>query len=144
MKLLTIAIKTLLFNTNLTLLKKKKGFRMKGEEVKLKLKKAGVSITEIASLLGMSRQSLSQALSVKDVKTGLIEDLSKALNVPLSYFYNDSSSQNAVANGNKSVAAINSNISSSAEDVLKERVKALESIVAEKERLINVLMENRK
>ena len=117
---------------------------MKGEEVKLKLKKAGVSITEIASLLGMSRQSLSQALSVKDVKTGLIEDLSKALNVPLSYFYNDSSSQNAVANGNKSVAAINSNISSSAEDVLKERVKALESLVAEKERLINDLMENRK
>ena len=117
---------------------------MKGEEVKLKLKKAGVSITEIASLLGMSRQSLSQALSVKDVKTGLIEDLSKALNVPLSYFYNDSSSQNAVANGNKSVAAINSNISSSAEDDLKERVKALESIIAEKERLINVLMENRK
>lgn len=117
---------------------------MKGEEVKLKLKKAGASITEIASLLGMSRQSLSQALSVKDVKTGLIEDLSKALNVPLSYFYNDSSSQNAVANGNKSVAAINSNISSSAEDVLKERVKALESIVAEKERLINVLMEGRK
>ena len=46
---------------------------MKGEEVKLKLKKAGVSITEIASLLGMSRQSLSQALSVKDVKTGLLE-----------------------------------------------------------------------
>jgi transcriptional regulator with XRE-family HTH domain len=117
---------------------------MKGEEVKLKLKKAGVSITEIASILGMSRQSLSQALSVKDVKTGLIEDLSKALNVPLSYIYNDSSSQNAVANGNKSVAAINSNISSSAEDVLKERVKALESLVAEKERLINVLMENRK
>lgn len=92
----------------------------------------------------MSRQSLSQALSVKNVKTGLIEDLSKALNVPLSYFHNDSSSQNAVANGNKSVAAINSNISSSAEDVLKERVKALESLVAEKERLINVLMENRK
>ena len=117
---------------------------MKGEEVKLKLKKAGVSITENATLLGMSRQSLSQALSAKDVKTGLIEDLSKALNVPLSYFYNDSSSQNAVANGNKSVAAINSNISSSAEDVLKERVKALESIVAEKERLINVLMEGRK
>ena len=117
---------------------------MKGEEVKLKLKKAGVSITEIASLLGMSRQSLSQALSVKDVKTGLIEDLSKALNVPLSYFYNDSSSQNVVTNGNKSVAAINSNISTSAEDVLKERVKALESLVAEKERLINVLMENRK
>ena len=117
---------------------------MKGEEVKLKLKKAGVSITEIASLLGMSRQSLSQALSVKDVKTGLLEDLSKALNVPLSYFYNDCSSQNVVANGNKSVAAINSNISTSTEDVLKERVKALESLVAEKERLINVLMEGRK
>ena len=56
---------------------------MKGEEVKLKLKKAGVSITEIASILGMSRQSLSQALSVKDVKTGLIEDLSVLLKMLL-------------------------------------------------------------
>lgn len=109
---------------------------MKGEEVKLKLKKAGVSITEIASILGMSRQSLSQALSVKDVKTGLIEDLSKALNVPLSYFYNDSSSQNAVANGNKSVAAINSNISSSAEDVLKRTSKGFR-ITRSRERTVD-------
>lgn len=117
---------------------------MKGEELKIKLKKAGVSITEIASLLGMSRQSLSQALSVKDVKTGLIEDLSKALNVPLSYFYGENVGNNAIANGNKSVAAINSSVSSTTEEVLKERVKSLETLVAEKERLINVLMEGRK
>lgn len=117
---------------------------MKGEELKFKLKKAGVSITEIASLLGMSRQSLSQALSVKDVKTGLIEELSKALNVPLSYFYGDNAGNNAIASGNKSVAAVNSNISSPTEDVLKERIKSLETLVAEKERLINVLMEGRK
>ena len=84
---------------------------MKGEELKLKLKRAGVSIAEVASLIGMSRQSLSQALSVKDVKTGLIEDLSKALNIPLGYFYGDSVNQKAIANGEKSVAAINSSIS---------------------------------
>lgn len=50
----------------------------------------------------------------------------------------------AVANGDKSVAAINSNVSSSTSAVLEERVKALEALVAEKERLISILMEGRK
>lgn len=91
---------------------------MKGEELKLRLKKAGLSITEIAQSLGVSRQSLSQALSAKDVKTGLIEDLSKSLNVPLSYFYGEGFNQNAVANGSRSIAAINSSISSDKEEEL--------------------------
>ncbi len=55
----------------------------------------------------------------------------------------------AVANGDKSVAAINSNVNtsaSSAEAVLSERVKSLEALLKEKERLIKVyeqMMEKR-
>ncbi len=60
----------------------------------------------------------------------------------MSFFY-PTDGNNAVANGDKSVAAINSNVSSPTADVLEERVRALETLVAEKERLINVLMERK-
>lgn len=52
----------------------------------------------------------------------------------------------ATASGNSSVAVTgnnNSNISSGDTAVLQERVKSLETIVAEKERLITVLMERK-
>lgn len=98
---------------------------MKGEDVKLKLKMMGVSITEISSKLGMSRQSLSQALSVKDVKTGLIEDLSNALDVPLSFFYDSGGNQHVIANGEKSVAALNSCVNTDNNASLRDEVISL-------------------
>lgn len=60
---------------------------MSGEELRAILKKTGVGITDIAKMLGVPQQNLSQALNAKDVKTGLIESLSKVLNQPLSFFY---------------------------------------------------------
>ena len=42
---------------------------MTGEELKKKLKGERYSITDLAEKLGMTRPNLSQALSVKDVKT---------------------------------------------------------------------------
>ena len=59
---------------------------MSGEELRAILKKTGVGITDIAKMLGVPQQNLSQALNAKDVKTGLIESLSKVLNQPLSFF----------------------------------------------------------
>lgn len=59
---------------------------MNGEQIKNRLAAAGYSIAEAARILGMTRQNLSQALSSQDVKTGLIEKLSQALNIPIPYF----------------------------------------------------------
>lgn len=50
----------------------------------------------------------------------------------------------ATANGNSSVAAINSHVVNGGVEILQERVKHLEELLAEKERLIQVLMEGRK
>lgn len=118
---------------------------MSGEELKEVLRKTGMGITDIAKILGVSQQSLSQSLKVKDVKTGLVEDLAKALKLPISYFFGEGVNYNkATANGQSSVAAINSNVTMESCDVLKERIKHLEDVLREKERLINVLMEGRK
>lgn len=116
---------------------------MTGKELKAKLADCGVSQSEIARRLEMSQQSFNQALVVNDVKSGLLERIARSLGLSMSFFY-PSEGHNAVASGNKSVAAINSNVSSPTGEVLQERVKALEALVAEKERLISILMEGRK
>ncbi len=44
----------------------------------------------------------------------------------------------AVANGDKSVAAINSNVNTAPDTLMAERIKSLEALLAEKERLIKL------
>lgn len=118
---------------------------MEGMVLKQKLLELNVTQLDLAGRLGSTPQSLSSVLHAKDVRSGTIEKIAQVLGVSVSFFYGEETvNQKAVANGNKSVAAINSNISASSTEVLKERVKSLEALVAEKERLINILMENRK
>ena len=119
---------------------------MTGKELKSKLSEFGISQSEIARRLSMSQQSFNQALVVNDVKSGLLERIAQALGLSMAFFY-PAEANNAFANGDKSVAAINSNVSSPSAEVLEERVKALEALLSEKERLIKVyekMVEDRK
>lgn len=68
---------------------------MTGEQVKQRIKVVGVSITEIAKRLNISQQSLSQALKAADIKTGLIEDISRVLDKPISFFFTGNTSEAA-------------------------------------------------
>ncbi len=118
---------------------------MEGKVLKHKIAEINVTQLDLANKLGVTPQSLSSILHAKDVRSGTIERIAQVLNVPVSFFFGENTGNNAVASGNKSVAAINSSVSSSpTAEVLEERVKALETLVAEKERLINILMEGRK
>ena len=129
----------MLFNTNLTL-NQYKSIIMNGLDLRKKLEQTKMSLAEIARLSGMNPQSLVQSLSTKDVKTGLVEKLASALRLPLSYFYGEDAGTHAIANGDKAVAAVNSTISDTPQNVkvLEERVRSLENLVQEKERLIKV------
>ncbi len=117
---------------------------MEGKVLKHKIAEINVTQLDLANKLGITPQSLSSILHAKDVRSGTIERIAQVLNVPVSFFFGENTGNNAVASGNKSVAAINSSVSSPTAEVLEERVKALETLVAEKERLINILMEGRK
>lgn len=64
---------------------------MSGAELKGKLENGGYTITEAATSMGKKRQDLSQILNtVSDVKTGLIEDLCRGLNINMFFFYGGS------------------------------------------------------
>lgn len=62
---------------------------MTGDELRAKLFYTKKPLIEIAASVGLSSQGLSQALKVKDVKTGFVEKLASALNLPLSFFYDE-------------------------------------------------------
>lgn len=117
---------------------------MEGKFLKKKLLEINKSQKELAAQLGITAQSVSAILSAKDVRSGTIEKIAQVLGVSVSFFYGEGEvKQNAVANGAKSVAAINSSINTQDSEILKERVRSLEALVAEKERLIKVLMERK-
>ena len=83
---------------------------MKGEDLKKRLKDTSIPMSEIANRLGILPQTLYSAFNADDVKTGLLEKLSEALNVPLSFFYGDSytiTGNNIVNSGDNN--AVNAN-----------------------------------
>lgn len=86
----------------------------------------------------MSPQHLNQALSAADVKSGLVERVSSALDIPVSHIYGEGSTiANIIGNGCNN----NTQVAGSSElAVLQEKVKLLEQLLEEKERTIQILM----
>ena len=63
---------------------------MKGKDIKDVLAKYEVAQAEIARLLGITPNNLNNMLAKDDVRTGLLESIAAAANIPISVFYGDS------------------------------------------------------
>ena len=59
---------------------------MSGEEVKRILAAHGITQRELAASLGTSPQNIGSQLSKEDVRTGLLEDISRVTGIPLQDF----------------------------------------------------------
>jgi transcriptional regulator with XRE-family HTH domain len=121
---------------------------MTGEYLKEFIRKHKVSQSEIARQLGLSQQSFNQMLALNDIKSSLVERVASALHVSMGEIYNETKEQSAVASGNGIAVAGNNNVTgnyaSDNSQVLQERVVLLERILDEKERTIQILMNNGK
>ena len=49
----------------------------------------GYSVNKMAEMIGRSQQNLASLLKHEDVRTGLLEDIAKAMGKPLSFFYGE-------------------------------------------------------
>lgn len=82
---------------------------MKGKDIKDVLAKHSIPQTEIAKLLGITPNNLNNMLSKDDIRTGLLEGIATAANIPISVFYGDTfnitGSNNAT--GNNSTNTVN-------------------------------------
>ena len=96
-----------------------------------------------AKAFGSTYQSMYNLLYKEGTtcKVDLLERIASYFNVPVSFFFDDEA-QNAIANGNSSIAVNNNSGSIATGDaVLQERVCLLEKLLEEKERTIKILME---
>lgn len=72
---------------------------MKGKDLKDFLRQEGINLAELAQQLGFSNdQRLHSALKAEDVKSGLIEQIAKATNKSVGYFYNENPTATAETN----------------------------------------------
>ena len=60
---------------------------MKGEDVKKILMANGLTQQAVADMIGVSRANLNGMLGKDDIRTGLLESISKATGIPMSAFF---------------------------------------------------------
>lgn len=92
---------------------------MSGLELKAKLIETRYSMAEIARKMGIKSQDLNALFNVKDTKTGTIERLAEALNLPLSFFFGEAfGSVSHISGNNNTTATGNNNTVSGSDDRL--------------------------
>ena len=94
---------------------------MKGETVKNIILGMEYSVAQVAEMIGTSQQNLASALKHEDVRSGLLEKIAAALNVPLSTFYGGAFGPvQSVGDNNTQVTQVAGNYSGAAgSDVLE-------------------------
>lgn len=86
---------------------------MKGETVKTIILGMEYSVAQVAEMIGTSQQNLASALKHEDVRSGLLEKIASALNVPLSTFYGGSFGPvQSVGSNNTQITQVAGNYSS--------------------------------
>ena len=87
---------------------------MTGIELKERLTETRYTMAEIARRMGIKPQDLNALFKVQDTKTGTIERLAEALELPIAYFYGDS----FTITGNNNTTAINNSVATANDDRL--------------------------
>lgn len=89
---------------------------MRGKDIKDILTQNGIVQAELAKILGLSAANLNNMLAKDDVRTGLLESIAQATNIPISVFYGDS--YNVQGNGNALATGAHSTASASDDRLL--------------------------
>lgn len=62
---------------------------MTGTTIRAKIKEKGMTLKSVADALGIPPQNLQMLLRPKDISTSTLESIARAINMPVSYFYNE-------------------------------------------------------
>ena len=76
----------------------------------------GYSVNRMAEMIGRSQQNLASLLKHEDVRTGLLEDIAKAMGKPLSFFYGETYGPVTQVQGSNNATAINNSTATSNDD----------------------------
>lgn len=112
------------------------------EAIKKFSEKRKGGLKKLATDIGMSEQNLHRCIRNNKIQAADLENIALLLKVDIRIFFDEeilSLPNNLVeTKGDFSPASMNGNVTVGTDAVLTERVKALEALLAEKERLIKV------
>lgn len=113
-----------------------------GLKIKELASERNLTLADLAKRLGKTKQAVYEMVEKEDVNTSILKKLCSEFNVPICYFFEgDEAGVQLIAHHNSQVVGIG-NITQSGDQteitLLKEKVKHLEELLAEKERLIKV------
>ena len=77
---------------------------MTGQHLQNLMKQEGYSVNKMAEMIGRSQQNLATVLKHDDVRTGLVEDIAKAMGKPLSFFYGETYGPVSQVSGNNNTS----------------------------------------
>ena len=97
---------------------------MKGQYLQDLMANEGYSVNKMAQLIGKSQQVLASALKHDDIRTGLLEDIARAMNRPLSFFYGEAFGLvQSVGDNNTQVTQVAGNYSNAPDSNILEILK---------------------
>lgn len=112
------------------------------EAIKKFSEKREGGLKKLATDIGMSEQNLHRCIRNNKIQAADLENIALLLKVDIRVFFDEEISSlpnNLVeTKGDFSPASMNGNVTVGTDVVLAERVKSLEALLAEKERLIKV------
>ena len=128
-----------------------------GLVIKELMLKQNIEVADLAKRLGKTKQAVYDMLDKEDFNTSLLRELAAIFNVPITIFFDNSVNNNQSNTGNNNIVlGQNNNVDSLNLDYkeklesalieikhLKEVIDAKDKLLQEKERLINVLMDNK-
>ena len=94
---------------------------MTGKHVLDLLISEGYSINKMAKLIGVAQPNLVSLLKHEDIRTGLLEDIAKAMGKPLSFFYGEAYGNVQTSGDNSTSVQVGgnaTNVATSADDRL--------------------------
>ena len=94
---------------------------MTGKHVQDLIISEGYSINKMAKLIGVAQPNLVSLLKHEDIRTGLLEDIAKAMEKPLSFFYGEAYGNVQTSGDNSTSVQVGgnaTNVATSADDRL--------------------------
>lgn len=97
-------------------------------------------VKQLAKDIGMSEPNLHRCIRLNQIQAGDLERIAQVLKVNIAVFFDTQTPNKVSSDSNVAIGSHNSvgNVSVGTDAVLAERIKSLEALLAEKERLIKV------
>lgn len=97
-------------------------------------------VKQLAKDIGMSEPNLHRCIRLNQIQAGDLERIAQVLKVNIAVFFDTQTPNKVSSDSNVAIGSPNSvgNVSVGTDAVLQERIKSLEALLAEKERLIKV------